>query len=77
MLLILLYSTFFKGRVKIAILVCFTAFCELSKKRVIFLVGSNYINTEDNYGCLIEFLSKISKLSNFNLLDLNDFTMHH
>jgi len=30
------------------------------KKRVMFLVGSNYINTEDNYGCLIEFLSQIS-----------------
>jgi len=28
-----------------------------------FLVGSNYINTEDNYGRLIEFLIQISKLS--------------
>jgi len=29
------------------------------------LVGSNYINPEDNYGPLIDFLSKTSKLSNF------------
>jgi len=33
------------------------------KKLVFFLVGSNYINTEDNYGHLTEFLSQISKLS--------------
>jgi len=33
------------------------------KKLVVFLVESNYINTEDNYGRLIEFLSQISKLS--------------
>jgi len=32
---------------------------------VVFLVGSNYINPEDNYGPLIDFLSKTSKLSNF------------
>jgi len=42
-----------------------------------FLVGSNYINTEDNYERLIHFLSHISKLSNFNVLDLVDFMMHH
>ena len=34
-------------------------------------------NTEDNYGRLIDFLSQISKLSNFNMLDLADFMMHH
>jgi len=44
---------------------------------VTFLVGSNYINTEDNYERLIDFLSQISKLSNFNVLDLADFMMHH
>jgi len=45
---------------------------------VIFLVGPNYINTEDNYERLIDFLSHISKLSNFNVLDLaDDFIMHH
>jgi len=33
------------------------------KKLVVFLVGSNYINTEDNYGRLTEFLSQISKRS--------------
>jgi len=46
-------------------------------KRVIFLVGSYYINTEDNYARLIDFLSQISKLFNFNVLDLADFMMHH
>jgi len=35
----------------------------LFQKLVAFLVGSNNINTEDNYGRLIEFLSQISKLS--------------
>jgi len=40
-------------------------------------IGSNYINTEDNYGRLIDFLSQISKLSYFNVLDLADFMMHH
>jgi len=32
---------------------------------------------KDNYGRLIDFLSQISKLSYFNLLDLVDFLMHH
>jgi len=31
---------------------------------------------KDNYGRLIDFLSQISKLSYFNLLDLADFLMH-
>ena len=43
----------------------------------VFLVGSNYINTEDNYGRIIDFLSQISKLSFFNVLDLADFMMQH
>jgi len=30
-----------------------------------------------NYGRLIDFLSQISKLSYFNLLDLADVLMHH
>ena len=34
-------------------------------------------NTENSYGRLIDFLSQISKLSNFNMLDLADFMMHH
>ena len=46
-------------------------------KRVIFLFGSNCINAQDNYERLIDFLSQISKLSNFNVLDLADFMMHH
>ena len=37
-----------------------------------FFGGSNYINTEDNCERLIDFLSQISKLSNFNGLDLAD-----
>jgi len=44
--------------------------------RVVFLVGSNYINPENNYGCLIDFLGQISKLSYCDLLDLADFVMH-
>jgi len=35
---------------------------ELSKPGQ-FFGWSNYINTEDNYGCLIEFVSQITKLS--------------
>jgi len=34
---------------------------------VCFLVGFNYINTEDNYGHLIKFLSQISELSHLIL----------
>jgi len=41
-----------------------------------FLVGSSYINTEDNYERLIDFLNQISKLSYFNVLDLAAFMMH-
>ena len=32
---------------------------------------------KDKYGRLIDFLSQISKLYYFNLLDLADFFMHH
>ena len=31
------------------------------KQLGVFLVGSNCINTEDNYRCLIEFMKKISE----------------
>jgi len=48
----------------------------LEKNRC-FLVGSNYINPEDNYGHLIDFVRQISKPSYFNVLDLADFMMHH
>jgi len=37
---------------------------------------SNYINTEDNYEPLIDFLSQTSKLSYFNVLDLVDFMIY-
>jgi len=46
-------------------------------KRVIYLVRSNYINAEDNYARLIDFLSQISNLPKFNVLDLADFMMRH
>ena len=42
---------------------------------MICLVRSNYINAEDNYARLIDFLSQISKLPKFNVLDLADFMM--
>ena len=32
---------------------------------------------KDNCGCLIDFLSQISKLSYFSLFGLADFLMHH
>jgi len=48
----------------------------LKNTRVVFFDGSNYINPEDNYGRLIDFLSQISKLSYFNVLDLADFMMY-
>jgi len=41
------------------------------------MIGSNCINPKDNYGYLIGFLSQISKLSYFHVLDLTDFIMHY
>jgi len=35
------------------------------------------MNSEDDYGRLVDFLSQISKQSYFNVLDLADFMMHH
>jgi len=32
---------------------------------------------KDNYGRLIDFLSQISELTDFNMLDLADFLMQH
>jgi len=40
-------------------------------------LGVKVHNTEGNHGRLIDFLSRISKLSDFNMLDLADFMMHH
>jgi len=57
----LLHSTFFKGKVKNGIFGGF--YCFLSVFFRVLLVGSNYTNTEDNYGRSIEFLSQISELS--------------
>jgi len=48
----------------VGFLVGFVVFLsEFFKKIGVFVVGSNYINTDDNYGCLLEFLSQTSKLS--------------
>jgi len=44
---------------------------------VIFLGWVKLHTNEDNYGRLIDFLSHISKLSNFNMLGLADFMIHH
>jgi len=45
----LLHSTFFKGKVTSGISVGFIVLFKWAlKKRVMFLVGSNYINTEHN-----------------------------
>jgi len=32
---------------------------------------------KDNYGCLIDLLNQISKLSHFNRLNLSDFLIHN
>ena len=51
-------------------------FYEKMKWMFLFLVGSNYIKTEDSYGRLIDFLSQLSKLYYFNVPDLADFIMY-
>jgi len=38
--------------------IVFFKWATLKKNECVFLVGSNYINTEDNYGRLIDFLSQ-------------------
>jgi len=65
----LLHSTFFKGKEKSGVFGGFIVFLSgLSKKTGVCLVRSNYINPEDNYGRLIDFVRQISKLSFFNVL---------
>jgi len=75
----LLHSTFFKGKVKSGIIGGFYFFKWAFQKTTgsDCLVASNQINTEHNYGLLLDFLSQISKLSYFNMLDLADFMMQH
>jgi len=73
-----LHSTFFEGKegwdLWWVLLVCIKwAF----QKNGCFLVVPDYINPEDNYGPLIDFLNQISKLSYFNVLGLADFVMYH
>jgi len=60
---LILHSTFFKGKVGFLVFFLFFLSEFFKKNLVVSLVGFNYINTEDNYGRLIEFLSQISKLS--------------
>jgi len=70
----LFHGTCFKGKVQSGIFGGFYCFFKWPlKKNVFFLVRSKYMNTEDNYARLIDFLSQISKLSYFNLFDLADF----
>jgi len=71
----LLHSTFFKGKVKSGNFGGFYCFSlrGLLKKGVI---SFGWVQLrEGNYGRLIDFLSQISKLSNFNLPDFADFMM--
>jgi len=65
----LLHSTFFKGKVKSGIFGGFYCFSLLGllKKGLIYFGWVQL--REGSYGRLIDFLSQISKLSNFNLLD--------
>ena len=75
----LFHSTCFEGKEKSGIFggfYCFFKWASL-KKTSVFLVGSNYINPEDNCGRLIDFLSKIAILSYCNVLDIAHFMMHH
>jgi len=60
----ILHNAFFKGKSKSGIFVEFYCFFSgLLKKSSVFLFGSNSINTDDDYGRLVEFLSQILKLS--------------
>jgi len=74
----LFHSRFFKGKVKCRIFGGFYCFflSGFFKKTSDFIGWVKLHNTEDNYGRLIDFLSQISKLSNFNMLDLAGFKMH-
>jgi len=77
LILLFIHSTFFKGKEKSGIFVGFHWFF----KRFFltgwhFLVGSNCVSPDDNYGRLIDFLNQISKFSYLNAVDLSDFMMH-
>jgi len=80
LILLLIHSTFFKGMEKSGF---FGGFCwfllsgHFQKHPGGVLVRSTYINPEDNYGPLIDFLSQISKLSYISVLELADFLMYH
>jgi len=74
-------STFLKFYVRNAVLKCEIRCkrdlaCQLNSTPSCALVESNYTNFED-YGRLIDFQSQISKLSNFNGLDANNYMIHH
>jgi len=69
-LLILLFISgyIFKGKEKSGIFGGFYCFFKCAFEKAVFLVRSNYMNPEVNYGLLIDFLSQISKLSYFNVI---------
>ena len=62
---------------RVGFLVGFIVYFKWAFKKWVFFGWSNYMNSEDDYGRLADFLSQISKLSYFNVLDLADFMMHH
>ena len=67
-----LHGTFFKGTGKSGIFGVFSCFFYVGiKKREVYFGW-----VQLHYGRLIDFLSQISKLSNFSLLDFADFRMH-
>jgi len=66
-----------KEKKRVGFLVGFIVCFEWAFKKRMFFGWSNYMNSDDNYGRLVDFLSQISKLSYFNVLHLADFMMHH
>jgi len=55
----------------------FTVCFKWALKKRVFFGWSNYMNSGDNYGRLVDSLSQMSKLFYFNVLDLADFMMYH
>ena len=73
---LLLHCTFFKGKGVSEIFGDFVVFLYGGLKKRVIYFGWDQLR-EGNYGRLIDFLSQISQLSNFNLLDFADFMMDH
>jgi len=68
---------FSKKKKRVGYLVGFIVCFKWALKKRVFFCWSNHMNSEDNFERLVDFLSQISKLSYFNVLDLADFMMHH